>query len=294
MTSAVEGDLAFHPGAGDQVVHPVEAAEQRALAAAGRADQGRDPVPGDVDRDVPERQRCAVPDREIPGRQDHGGGRRGGRAAARGSGRGGSGATLVSGMAHGTGLKPRPWIGPYGSGSRSPSRSSSAAGGQKEQDPAGGDRLEGDGRAPWRSCRSPPAAPCSGSTAPGESSRSPRRRPPSTAARSRRSPATGPRIVPVRMPGRAEGRTWSRVTCHLVAPERHRRLAERGRHRPERLLGRDHDHRQDQEAQRQSPPPRGPCRGRDSGSRTPGRRPRGRGCRRRSTARPPGWRCSSG
>ena len=52
----------------------------------------------------------------------------------------------------------------------------------------------------------------------GEAGGSSRPRRPSATGPSRRSPATGPRIVPVRMPGSAAGRTWSRTICHRVAP----------------------------------------------------------------------------
>ena len=41
---AVVGHLALDPGAGDQVVHPVQAAQHGGLAAAGRADQRGDLV----------------------------------------------------------------------------------------------------------------------------------------------------------------------------------------------------------------------------------------------------------
>src|SRR5690606_21281723 len=42
------GDGARHPGAGDEVVHPVEGAQQRRLAASARADDGGDLVLGDL------------------------------------------------------------------------------------------------------------------------------------------------------------------------------------------------------------------------------------------------------
>ena len=42
---AVEQHLPFDPRAGDDVVHPVERAQEGGFAAAGRADEGRDPVP---------------------------------------------------------------------------------------------------------------------------------------------------------------------------------------------------------------------------------------------------------
>src|SRR3546814_14832505 len=54
---AVEGDGARHPGALDRVVHPVEAAQEGRLAAAGRSDQGQHLVLRDIDPDAVERDR---------------------------------------------------------------------------------------------------------------------------------------------------------------------------------------------------------------------------------------------
>ena len=53
---AVVEDRALDRGARDQVVHAVEAADERALAAAGRADERRDVVLVDLERDVLERR----------------------------------------------------------------------------------------------------------------------------------------------------------------------------------------------------------------------------------------------
>ena len=136
MSLAVEADLALHPGAGDQVVHPVEAAQQRALAAARRADQRGDLVAGDVDRDVLERQRRPVPDREAA-RSRARPGRPSGGAGAAASGGGGARRTRVSetlmrrrsdsGTAHGR-AQPRLVTAGSGSGSRWRRRSSTAGG----------------------------------------------------------------------------------------------------------------------------------------------------------------------
>ena len=49
---AVERHEPFDPRAGDQVVHPVQAAQERGLAAAGRADERGDRVLLDGDGDV--------------------------------------------------------------------------------------------------------------------------------------------------------------------------------------------------------------------------------------------------
>ena len=61
-----------------------------------------------------------------------------------------------------------------------------------------------------------------------------------------------PRIVPVRMPGKADGQDV--IADHLPASraQGQRCLAERLRHSPQRLLGGDHDDRQDQQAQGQA------------------------------------------
>jgi hypothetical protein len=54
----------------DQVVHPVQAADQGALAAAGRPDQSRDLVAADVHRHVLHRGLVAVGDRQVPQLED--------------------------------------------------------------------------------------------------------------------------------------------------------------------------------------------------------------------------------
>src|SRR5690606_29253266 len=63
-------DRALDPRAGDQVVHPVEAAEQRALPAPRGADEGDDAVLGDPDRDVPDGGRRPIVHGQILGFQD--------------------------------------------------------------------------------------------------------------------------------------------------------------------------------------------------------------------------------
>src|SRR5581483_10359197 len=52
--------------ADDEVVHAVEAPDERALAAPRRTDHGRDLVRGDVDGDVAQRERAAVVHGEVP------------------------------------------------------------------------------------------------------------------------------------------------------------------------------------------------------------------------------------
>ena len=65
---AVEADLALDAGARDQVVHPVEAAQERRLAAAGRADQRQDRAGLDDKRDVAYGDLLAVKDGHVLGR----------------------------------------------------------------------------------------------------------------------------------------------------------------------------------------------------------------------------------
>src|SRR5215469_692029 len=48
----VEADRAGDPGPGNGVVHPIETAQERRLAAAGRPDHGQHLAPSDIDADV--------------------------------------------------------------------------------------------------------------------------------------------------------------------------------------------------------------------------------------------------
>ena len=66
----VESDLPGDPGSGDQVVHPVEAAQDRALAAARRADQRRDLSAPDGQGDVPDGLVVAVEDAHVAHLED--------------------------------------------------------------------------------------------------------------------------------------------------------------------------------------------------------------------------------
>ena len=65
---AVEGDGALDPRRRDRIVHPVERAKKGGLAAARRADEGRDVLPGDVDRHIVDRSLVAVEDGDVAGR----------------------------------------------------------------------------------------------------------------------------------------------------------------------------------------------------------------------------------
>ena len=65
-----EEDRSRRPHAVDEVVHPVEAAQQRGLAAARRADERRDPLLRDLEGDLAERPRRSVPERERLDGQD--------------------------------------------------------------------------------------------------------------------------------------------------------------------------------------------------------------------------------
>ena len=60
MSDVVDQHLPLDAGAGNDVVHPVERPQERALAAAGRADEGGDDVRVNGDRDVVERPGLAV------------------------------------------------------------------------------------------------------------------------------------------------------------------------------------------------------------------------------------------
>jgi hypothetical protein len=64
---AVEEDFALGARRRHQVVHAVEGAQHRALAAAGRADQRRDLLPLDVEVDVAHGHKIAVKDPQVFG-----------------------------------------------------------------------------------------------------------------------------------------------------------------------------------------------------------------------------------
>ena len=61
---ALEQHLTFGPKRGDEVVHPVEAADEGALAAAGGADDRRDPSRGDAQVHVAEGLEAPIKDAE--------------------------------------------------------------------------------------------------------------------------------------------------------------------------------------------------------------------------------------
>jgi hypothetical protein len=66
----VVDDLALDPRAGDEVVHPVQAADERRLAAARGPDQRRDLMLGDPQRDVADRAVPAVEHVDCPRVED--------------------------------------------------------------------------------------------------------------------------------------------------------------------------------------------------------------------------------
>src|SRR3546814_12925059 len=85
---AVEGDLAGHAAALDNVVHPIDAAQAGRLAATGRADEGTHLVLVDIDIDVLQGVVVAVVDVDVVGgnaRLCHGSGE-GGRPTLRSPG----------------------------------------------------------------------------------------------------------------------------------------------------------------------------------------------------------------
>jgi len=63
-------DRPTHLGAGNEVVHPVQAADERALPAPRRADERRDGVLVDVDRHTGERERSTVGHRQVVDAKD--------------------------------------------------------------------------------------------------------------------------------------------------------------------------------------------------------------------------------
>ena len=68
MFSPSKPMMSFHPAARDQVVHPVEATEQSALAATRRPDQRSDPVPRNGSRLMSRiaSEETPIPDRRAP------------------------------------------------------------------------------------------------------------------------------------------------------------------------------------------------------------------------------------
>ena len=66
---AVEAQRAVDTHHVDQVIEPVEAAQQSRLPTAGRSDEGRDLLFRDLQRDAIEGERAAVPEREPLGGQ---------------------------------------------------------------------------------------------------------------------------------------------------------------------------------------------------------------------------------
>ena len=62
---AVQRDGALDAAALHEVVHAVEGLEQRRLAAAGRADEGRDLIGGQAEVDVLQRLKAAIPEIEV-------------------------------------------------------------------------------------------------------------------------------------------------------------------------------------------------------------------------------------
>ncbi len=64
---AEDTNLALGPHVAVSLVQPVEAAQERRLAAAGRADEPRDQSPPDLDIDALERLEVAVPEAQVHG-----------------------------------------------------------------------------------------------------------------------------------------------------------------------------------------------------------------------------------
>jgi hypothetical protein len=68
---AVVEDRALDGRRRDEVVHAVEAADEGALAAARWADEGRDEVAIDVERDTGERGHAPIRDGEVSNAEEH-------------------------------------------------------------------------------------------------------------------------------------------------------------------------------------------------------------------------------
>ena len=231
--------------------------------------------------------------RARPGRPAAGGvGRR--RRPRRGSAVRGLGeAHAVVGIGSGGVDRPRSAAAGTGCGSRWPWRSSTAAG------PAGSGcprrRRSGTRRsAPWRNCRSRPAAPCSGRRAPRE----PQDRAGGADHQQRGRLADRPRQAEDRArsgcPAGPTGRTWSRTTCQRVAPSASAAWrSEVGTVRSASWVAITITGRISRLSVRPPAQSDGPS-ARPFDAEGPDEQRPGRGCRRRSTAPPRGWRCSSG
>src|SRR5438876_479356 len=70
MRSSI-AEVAIDSSARHEVVHPVEAADERALATAGRTDDGRDQIPVHVEVDAADRGRASVRDSQAVDVKDH-------------------------------------------------------------------------------------------------------------------------------------------------------------------------------------------------------------------------------
>ena len=253
---AVVDDLAVDARARDQVVHPVQAADERRLAAARRPDQRGDLVLGDLHRDVADRPVLAVVDVHVAHVEDRlgqpprllataarsvDGSRPLGRVGRDGPDSAGLvqllGHVVITTSAH-SGFSGR-------SRRRSSARASSSA----------------------RGWRRPPRSRTRGSasvvqlkiwigSAVNESNSPLGLKRGDTAAPMISSGAVSPiaresaRITPVAMPAIEPGRTCFQIVCHCVAPSASEPFADRRRDGADRLAGDDDHHRQDQQRER--------------------------------------------
>ena len=62
---AIQQDATLHPGIGNHVIGAVQAAQQRGLAATGRADEGRHFIAVQIDRDILECLLLAIPEADM-------------------------------------------------------------------------------------------------------------------------------------------------------------------------------------------------------------------------------------
>src|SRR5690606_40621395 len=189
----VEQDLAFDARGRHQVVHAVQAAEQRALAAARRADEGDDAPRRDPDRDLAHGGRAVVGHAQSARLQCRLAGRR------------------DDGLGHAQSLRV------YLLRSRMAAALSASSTTSSTMLPAAASRWNsGCGRAiqlkTWIGMTVKPSSGPFGTNGTKASAPMMSSGAASPIARERA------RIVPVRMPGSASGSTWCRTVCQRVAP----------------------------------------------------------------------------
>ena len=255
----VVGDLALDAGAGDQVVHPVEAAQHGRLAAAGRADQRGDLVLAEREVHVVDGVEVAVEDVE-PERLHHGVGR------ASGSSRSTSSWTSANDRQ----VRRRRLFGVHVGVLSGGERLGLVASGHqvlwnllrmkmasafRPRIMTSSTMMRGRGRLLELLLRLRGQAvdldrqrgDLAQEAVRVEADRADAQQQQRRGLADR--PGTAPRMVPVAMPGTADGRVCRHVVCHARGAQRQRGVADLDRHGPDRLAGGDDDDRQDQQRQ---------------------------------------------